>query len=149
MLYVCIETSFEILTNKRKFWLTNKYIVLPHPLFSMAIYFDALKELNVAHTVANTFLLLIYTFEEVIEIHQSCMVIPYLLKFWYRGCTHNAYFIDFSPQKCTTKGSNSFWCKSLDICSNFLHQKWCKDLSNQMYCICFYCNLILCRRFLE
>ena len=34
------------LTNERKFILRNKYILLPHPLFSTIIYSDAMKEIK-------------------------------------------------------------------------------------------------------
>ena len=33
--------------------LRNKYIVLPHPLFSTIIYSDAMKEMKMARIVAN------------------------------------------------------------------------------------------------
>ena len=52
MLSVFVET-LRRLTNKRKFTLRNKYIFLPHPLFSMIIYSDAMKEIKMAQIVAN------------------------------------------------------------------------------------------------
>ena len=44
------------LTNKIKFSVMLNYILLPHPPFSMIINSDAMKQLKMDQTVANTHL---------------------------------------------------------------------------------------------
>ena len=59
--------------------MTNTYILLPHPLFSLIINSDAMKELKFIITVSNTQCCSWYkkTIEEVIEIYQNYRVIQY------------------------------------------------------------------------
>ena len=46
MLSVCVETIFENINLQRKFSVKNKYILLPHPLFSIIINYGTMKELK-------------------------------------------------------------------------------------------------------
>ena len=70
---------FRRLTYKIMFFMTNTYIFLPHPLFSLIISSDAMKELKFIITVSNTQCCSWYkkTIEEVIEIYQNYRVIQY------------------------------------------------------------------------
>ena len=45
---------FRRSTYKIMFFMTNTYIFLPHPLFSLIINSDAMKELKFIITVSNT-----------------------------------------------------------------------------------------------
>ena len=78
MLPVCVETIIDKLTDKRKFIIRNKYILLSYPLFSMIIYSDKMKE-KMSQIVANIQFCCSYIKTEVVEIYENSRVIQYLL----------------------------------------------------------------------
>ena len=47
-------TISEKINLQKKFFVINKYILLPHPLFSIIINSGTMKELKMVQTVTNT-----------------------------------------------------------------------------------------------
>ena len=96
--------------------MTNKYILLLNPFFSMSISSYAMKGIKMVRTVPNTHFCCLYVkkIDEVIKIYQNCRVIQYSYTIFGSDAFIRHTILIFSPQNTKSRAVTHVGCKLLD-----------------------------------